>query len=157
MENAMQIRNFKSTSHTTQNFEAYNGRKKPTTNVRIMRLTCIILQNSKYNEERVLPLKKTETENYLNILFLIKSRKKNYTKKRRLAQQATYLSGANEHAFKSNENMKLRLGEDDKHSQLESFAMQFSSHSFREWNYIFTNAFGCTVHRMVETRFHETN
>lgn len=77
MENAMQIRNFKNTSHTTQNFEG----KKRTTNVRIMRLTCIILQNSKYNEERVLPLKKTETENYLNILFLIKSRKKTTRKK----------------------------------------------------------------------------
>lgn len=138
MENVMQIRNFENTSHTTENFEG----KKRTTNVRIMRLTCIILQNSKYNEERVLPLKKTETENYINILFLIKKQKKNYMKKGGWHNRR-HLSGANERAFKSNENMKLRLGEDDKISQLESFAMQFAQ--FQGVELHIYKCVGCTV------------
>lgn len=68
-----------------------------TTNVRVMLLTCISLLNGMDNGERVLPLKKTEAENYKYFVFnKIRVEKKLTKKKCEISAERMDVFGSNE-------------------------------------------------------------
>lgn len=112
-----------------------------------MLLTYIILLNGMDNGERVLPLKKTEAENYKYFVFnKIKVGKKlTWKNARSLRSEWTYL------------DVMKTLGEDDKISLLQSKRSNSQQIRGMEFYIYIYKCVGCTVHRMVETRFHETN